>query len=270
MRRLFTLGALAALAAMSVSISPAEAKSSFWDHNGSKMTFEEDGEKRRFVYTEPKEGLDKAGIRPGTVLFDGKRKPDGRFAGFAKIFRGGCNPVDYFVEGAHDERKGEIVLQGQAPVYGEKGCDVAAYSDSSPASMLTFSYLGPAAEEGAVARVEPQDQIEQGDRSPENDGAYLPPRGNQQGYAGGDQADEEPAPRRRAVPPRFGEDSDRDYYYPPRERRYSRGPENYDESYYRRRRLERLLDPDYDYEDEETYEEDDAPPYPNYWRRRLY
>jgi hypothetical protein len=279
MRRPLMLAVCSALASLSAASSPAQsANGSLWDHNGSKMTWQEDGEKRKFVYTEPKEGLDKAGIRPGTVLFEGKRKPDGRLAGMAKIFRGGCNPVDYFVEGTYEQRKGQIVLQGQAPVYGEKGCEVSGYSDSSPASTLSFSYLGEAP---ALAERRPEpNEIEQGDGGADDSAAYLPPS-SRQGFArrkeepearlprSGDQADEEPLSR-RASPYRRYEDEDRypDYWTSP-ERRYSRGPDYYEERERaeRRRRLQRLLEPDY--EDEEIYE-DYAPPYRSYWRRRLY
>jgi hypothetical protein len=173
------------------------------------MTLEENGEKRRLVYSEPREGLDKAGIKQGTVLFNGERKADGRLAGFAKVFRASCNAVDYFVEGSFDERKGEIVLQGQAPVYSGQGCEVSGYSDNSPASRLSFNRIGEAPETAVVAetrpeadarpetenRSEPQEpQIEQGDRRPDSD--YLPPSQRSSNRTARTEPDAAPSPRR--------------------------------------------------------------------------
>jgi hypothetical protein len=120
---------------------PAYANTS-WDHNGSLMVLEENGKKRKLVYTEPRSTLDTAGVKRGTVLFDGEEKADGRLAGYAKLFRAGCDPVDYFVEGSLDTSKGEILLQGQAPIYSGTGCKITGYSDDNTASSLTFRQQG--------------------------------------------------------------------------------------------------------------------------------
>jgi len=174
MRRILKLAAFSLLGTAGALATPAWADGGVWDHNGSRMTLEENGDKRKLVYTEPREGLDKAGIKKGTVLFNGEKKANGRFAGFAKIFKGTCNPIDYFVEGALDEQKGEIILQGQAPVYATgTGCEVSGYSDTSPASKLTFTRIGDAPETAVVAERTPEAEIEQGDRGPKDE--YLPP-----------------------------------------------------------------------------------------------
>ena len=120
---------------------PAQANTS-WDHNGSLMVLEENGKKRKLVYSEPRGALDTAGVKRGTVLFDGEEKTDGRLAGYAKLFRAGCDPVDYFVEGSLDTSKGEILLQGQAPIYSGTGCKITGYSDDNTASSLTFRQQG--------------------------------------------------------------------------------------------------------------------------------
>lgn len=153
------------LSALGAALVPAHAAGGgIWDHNGSKMELEEKGDKRKIVYKELREGLDKAGIRVGTVLFNGEKKPNGRLAGFAKIFKGTCNAIDYFVEGTLDEGKGEIILQGQAPVYTTgTGCEVNGYSDSSPASTLRFTRIGDAPDTAVIAERSPGQRIEQGD-----------------------------------------------------------------------------------------------------------
>lgn len=121
---------------------PAHANTSTWDHNGSQVVLEENGKQRKIVYSEPRGALDTAGVRKGTVLFDGEAKADGRLAGYAKLFRAGCDPVDYFVEGSLDTSKGEILLQGQAPIYSGQGCKITGYSDDNTASTLTFRQQG--------------------------------------------------------------------------------------------------------------------------------
>jgi hypothetical protein len=267
MRLTVKLAAFSMLGMASALATPAQAANgSVWDHNGSRMTFEENGEKRKLVYAEPKEGLDKAGIKKGTVLFNGERKADGRLAGFAKIFKGNCNSIDYFVEGTLNEQNGEIVLQGQAPVYASgTACEVNGYSDSSPASTLKFTRLGDAPESAVVAESAPGEDIEQGDGGQNND--YLPPSmrggnsGNRDtartGAAPSPQRDATPAPRRETAPapqreanprrdqapraqarndPRDIDESDPDdrgSYYA-RQRRYGRYPaDDYDRRYSR-------------------------------------
>ena len=274
---------------------PAQAANgSLWDHNGSRVSLEENGDKRKLVYTEPREGLDKAGIKKGTVLFNGERKTNGRFGGFARIFKGTCNPIDYFVEGALDERKGEIVLQGQAPVYASgTGCEVSGYSDSSPASILKFTRIGDAPESAVVAERAPAEEIEQGDRGPADE--YLPPSqrgGNRNATRTAPEAS--PAPRREAAPapqrvepeqdtasrrapaptiqgrnndPADIDETDPDGrggYYRPRDRRYGSSQDSYEDRRYTRapdsyeersyRRRSRIWDREDDV-DEETYDD---------------
>ena len=269
MRSFFKLAVLAALGAVGAGTTSAQAASSIWDHNGSKMTLEENGEKRKLIYTEPREGLDKAGIRQGTVLFNGERKANGRLAGFAKIFKGTCNPVDYFVEGTQNEAKGEIVLQGQAPVYAAgTSCEVTGYSDSSAASTLRFARIGDAPAGDVVAGRAPDQQFEQGDRGPADE--YLPPA--QRGRSANVDEDERDEryyadPRyREALPPRdrlgrYGDSYD--------DRRYSRRPDPYDERPYRRR--PGIWDPQEEVNPDEDgeYDDYDRPPPPSpLWGRR--
>jgi hypothetical protein len=306
MRTLYKLALISALG-WAAPIAPVHAANgSIWDHNGSKMTLEEDGEKRKLVYTEPREGLDKAGIKPGTVLFTGERKKDGRIAGFAKIFKGNCNPIDYFVEGTLNEANGEIVLQGQAPVYSGQGCEVSGYSDSSDASTLKFSKLSDAPQSAVVAESTPDQEIEQGDRAPDSD--YLPPSQKpgvdhnanrpkkqverspaqtEQVKPRSSEPDEATTPRRNREldQPNRNRSASRDRDDPAtideddglRQRRgYSRYPDydrdrrysrRYDDRPYRRR--PRIWDPedDFDPDDEDYYEEFDRPISP-FWGRR--
>lgn len=240
-----------AFAAFSMTTLPVLAAGSEWDHNDSIMKLVENGKKRRFIYEKPREVLKVAGVSTGTILFDGEEKNDGRLSGYAKLFRKGCDPIDYFVEGSYDKARGEVVLQGQAPIYSGKGCKITGYTDSGSASKLRFTRLG--GEDDLVAAV-PEKEERPG---------YLPPAS----------ATEEPVKKKRKQVARTEEDDTskrevrRQPRPQPRQRSASRleeetyedevfEPEGYrDERDYnwRKRRAER--DGRYDDEDADYYAE---------------
>jgi hypothetical protein len=233
------------------------APASLWDHNGSAMRLEEEGQKRRFVYDQPRNSLSPAGVKNGTVLFDGEEKKDGRLEGYAKLFRKGCDPIDYFVEGAYDKIKGEVLLQGQAPIYSGEGCKITGYSDDGSASSLRFSQLD--APNRNVARGEqaepdafepdpaPYEAPNSGERLEQEPG-YVTPRGDERDPVYG-RYWRDPAQRRERV---YGynryDDADDD------------GPDYRD-------------DPDYDEDDGDFEYEDEDPayiPFEPFWRRDRY
>ncbi len=175
-RKIFAITAVAA--GLPFVSAQAFAATSTWDHNGSLMRFEENGQKRRFLYEQPRDNLGAAGVHNGTVLFDGEEKKDGRLAGYAKLFRKGCDPVDYFVEGAYDKNKGEILLQGQAPIYSGQGCKITGYTEDGSASSLLFS-MQSGGSDRYVARGEdiPSDRVtpDRYDSDRQASGSYAPP-----------------------------------------------------------------------------------------------
>lgn len=244
---------------------PAHANTS-WDHNGSLMVLEENGKKRRLVYAEPRGTLGTAGVTKGTVLFDGEEKADGRLAGYAKLFRAGCDPVDYFVEGSLDKSKGEILLQGQAPIYSGSGCKITGYSDDNTASSLSFRQQGGS----AYASREERTQQDAG-------GSYSPRYGDPQyGQPGpNDPADADPS----AADPRYGERGDADprstdRYFDPRydprgtDPRYADRQRPYPGTDgYSARPPVNPDDPDADaYSDDDDDEEPAYVPYRPFWR----
>ncbi|MCE1236450.1 MAG: hypothetical protein LWW93_08840 [Hyphomicrobiales bacterium] len=103
-----------------------------YDHNGSTMAVSfADGV---IVYSDPRAGL--AGmVRPGDVVFRGKMREEGRIVGTAYVFKRGCAPAPYAVEGR--EANQTIVLTGSAPIRG-KGCEILGRSSSSPNARLVF------------------------------------------------------------------------------------------------------------------------------------
>lgn len=254
-RKLVTIAV--AMTASPFLLGQASAQTSVWDHNGSLMRLEEKAKKRRFIYEEPRESLLGAGVKNGTVLFDGEEKSDGRLAGYAKLFRKGCGPIDYFVEGPYDKAKGEILLQGQAPIYSGNGCKITGYSDDGSASSLRFTLQSAPESEVASAP-------EAGSGDPEPRPSYLPPLAD-------DRAEREPAqPDYRGGRFNQQDEAERDYSsrdYAYRRERFERGS-RYDGSYYSGPGFRD--DPDDDYYD---YDEDDGPayiPYQPRWRRFRY
>ncbi|MGF1622713.1 MAG: hypothetical protein ACFCUR_19130 [Rhodomicrobiaceae bacterium] len=281
--KLLTIGVI--LAGSSSLASHASAQASQWDHNGSVMRLEVKGEKTRFIYEDPRGALAAAKVKRGTVLFDGKEKKDGRLEGYAKLFRKGCDPVDYYVEGAYDKEKGEILLQGQAPLYSGDGCKITGYTDEGSASSLQFTRTGPAPNLYA-------DREEPAARSAGDSRDYLPPRSLSS--AEDAPVDAEP-PRRRTReaeanidrdPPRrqrareadverdpayTGRSyverdpaySERDYAYQPEYRRYRRLYQSDDEY------VPSWREPydEYEYDDDDEYDEPAYHPYQPGWRR---
>ena len=209
----------AAMAAFSITALPAQAAGAEWNHNDSVMKLIENGKKRRFVYEEPREALKPAGVSTGTILFDGEEKEDGRLSGYAKLFRKGCDPIDYFVEGSFDRQKGEVLLQGQVPIYSGEGCKITGYSDAGKASKLHFTRRG-----GGDDRV-----------------AAIPKKEERPGYLPPVEVTEEPAAKKRKPVARVEPDDtpERDLREPrpqPRQRSLSRveeepyeEPEEFDE-----------------------------------------
>ena len=112
------------------------AGQSHWDHNGSIMRLEADGNVRRFYYVAPRAGMRRAGASNGTLLFDGFRDGDS-YTGTAYIFAAGCAPQPYPVSGTVSAGDNRVVMVGRAPRVGKR-CDVTGYRDDT----LVFTYQG--------------------------------------------------------------------------------------------------------------------------------
>lgn len=274
-RKVIALGG--ALAAFSMLALPARAEVTDWDHNGSLVRLELNDKKVRLVYAQPRELLGGAGVKQGTVLFDGEVKSDGRYAGYAKLFRKGCEPVDYFVEGSRDNNKGEILLQGQSPVYAGNGCKITGYTEEGSASSLKFTRTGPAG--GVYAGGD----LDQG--QPDERPSYLPPpsisgggndQGSNSGTADNDPRNDpqspaytDPNPRGQDAGPAYG-NRDPSYDEPAEERNYAdrrdRNDRRYDGAY--SPPYPREDHREYDAEDDDDYDDEPAYiPYQPWWRR---
>lgn len=124
-------------------VTAAEATAaglSTWMHNGSTMLLDE--RNGRITYEEPKTSI--AGtVRKGAVLFEGRFEGK-RISGTAYVFKKGCTPAPYPVDGRMEKDPtgfGErIVLSGPAPRRDRNSC--AIIGTTSAHSRLVFEEYG--------------------------------------------------------------------------------------------------------------------------------
>lgn len=105
-----------------------------WIHNGSLMTVKELGNNLEIRYASPRPGIAEVGVRPGDLLFSG-RIISSHVEGTAFIFSKRCGPLSYRVSGTGSVLKGEILLEGEAPIPSPTCTDL----HKSKIDMLRFS-----------------------------------------------------------------------------------------------------------------------------------
>lgn len=147
--------ALCVAVAVIAPLSATYAASTNWDHNGSTIAWESDGNKRVAKYSEPRPGLSGL-VERGTVLFEGVRRGQ-RLVGTAYVFKRGCKPAPYEVT-ANLTSEREFVLTGSAPIFERgAGCSIDRYDPSHPNGTLVFSFIDPNA---SVASDEHEPNVE--------------------------------------------------------------------------------------------------------------
>jgi len=104
-----------------------------YDHNGSEMELEQHGNLIQIAYTKPKLSLLKAGVKPGAVVFIGRRNGSS-VRGTAFVFKANCSPAPYVVAGEFD-RQLNLSLTGFAPSR-HMGCSIDG--EASRPSHLVF------------------------------------------------------------------------------------------------------------------------------------
>ncbi len=89
-----------------------------WDHNGSMMRLRTEGDKFWFSYDRPKRSLHRAGVRQGTLLFDGIYHR-GNYTGIARRFSRYCpgTPSEYQVSGPVASGQQRIVVTGERQIH---------------------------------------------------------------------------------------------------------------------------------------------------------
>ena len=110
---------------------------SCWNHNGSLMRLKASGNQRWFYYEKPREVLRKAGVRRGTLLFNG-RKNGNWYSGTARRFSKFCpgSPLEYYVEGPVRGDQLQVTVSGTRDVY--KQCQ---YTGNVASDTLVFTYV---------------------------------------------------------------------------------------------------------------------------------
>ena len=113
-----TLTAAAVFLGAVVVAVPAAQADSCWTHNGSLMRLEARGNQRWISYERPRNVLRDAGVRPGTLLFNG-RKRGNSYVGTARVFSQYCpgEPFEYRVEGPISRGQTRVTLYGEREVF---------------------------------------------------------------------------------------------------------------------------------------------------------
>ena len=116
-------------------VSAAQADSC-WNHNGSLMRLEASGNKRWLYYENPRQVLRNAGVRRGTLLFEG-RKNGNWYSGEARVFSKHCpgDPLIYPVEGPVRSDQLKVTVRGTREVY--KKCQPTGQFKED---VLVFTY----------------------------------------------------------------------------------------------------------------------------------
>lgn len=105
------------LTASTVTLTTSASADSCWNHNGSVMRLVARGNQRWFYYEEPKRVLRRAGVRQGTLLFNG-RKDGNYYTGTARRFSKYCpgEALEYHVEGPVRRDQLKVTVEGRREV----------------------------------------------------------------------------------------------------------------------------------------------------------
>ena len=117
----------------------ASALAPHWNHNGSLVSLVSDKSKQKFFYDTPRVGLLDAGVKPGTLLFEGQRTGL-NFEGTAYQFYRTCKARGFPVTGSASDDRRQIILKGKAPVL-DLNCNVTGSRDDT--LIFTASQLAP-------------------------------------------------------------------------------------------------------------------------------
>ena len=91
---------------------------SCWNHNGSIMRLQAQGNQRWLSYEIPRQVLRNAGVQRGTLLFNGIKNGNW-YSGTARVFSKYCpgNPLEYYVEGPVRGDQLQVTVHGTREVF---------------------------------------------------------------------------------------------------------------------------------------------------------
>ena len=110
-----------------------------WNHNGSVVNWVSTGAKQKIVYESPRAGLLDAGVKQGTLLFEGQRNGQS-ISGTAYQFYRTCKAHGFEVSGTASEDRKTITLKGKAPLL-DMNCNVTGTRDDI--LIFTASQIAP-------------------------------------------------------------------------------------------------------------------------------
>ena len=103
--------------------------SPFWDYDGSIVNLVANDATRKFVVETPRPGSQGAGIKKGTVIFDGSRSGK-NYKGTAYSFLEQCGAASFAVTGAISDDDRTVTLTGNVPVR-DAACKTHAYRNEA-------------------------------------------------------------------------------------------------------------------------------------------
>ena len=122
------------LRSLELTSTQAAPGPSRWNQNGSVVYLIADGAIRRLYYEIPLSELAAAGVKKGTLFFDGKKNGN-HYIGRAYTFAAKCKPMGFPVNGDISDDEKQVTLRGKVPKL-NSSCKVARYSDE--ALVLNF------------------------------------------------------------------------------------------------------------------------------------
>ena len=118
-------------------VAQTASADSYWNHNGSVMRLTADGNQRHFYYHEPSDKMQRAGVEPNQLLFNGQKNGN-KYHGTARVFSKDCNePLTYSVSGNVSPNQTKITLIGTREKY-TSGCRATG---KRVKDTLVFTYL---------------------------------------------------------------------------------------------------------------------------------
>ena len=133
------------------------------------MAWESSGDRRWVWYYALRDGLAGSGVRPGTLLFEGRRVGR-RMEGTAYTFSGPCGPAGFPVDGPIGARDESVAMEGTAPRRDE-ACNV--YDRRT--ERLAFEFLSMQPDGVGPAEIETYDMPGVGVSGTAFRAADLPP-----------------------------------------------------------------------------------------------
>ena len=117
----YALAALLVTSTVTFTTTGSARADSCWNHNGSLMRLQANGNDRWMYYENPRAVLRQAGVHRGTLLFEGQ-KSGNWYSGEARVFSKHCpgDPLIYSVDGPVRSDQLQVTVRGTREIH--KNC----------------------------------------------------------------------------------------------------------------------------------------------------